>query len=144
MAVEAIFGGEIDPANGSFRAVEDGEDAIFFLQDALNGRRGKGEEGLKFAEVQKTHNGVDVGAGKKNAGDREMGVFVGRGSEFGSREKLGAEIGRGSEEEPVFFIGSEGQLGLSSRVGVEASVAETGTILAGAIPLRETAAGCGT
>jgi len=45
------------------------EDAIFRLQNFLNRGRGENEEGLELAQVQQTHEGIDVSGVEEDASE---------------------------------------------------------------------------
>ena len=119
------------------------EDAIFGLHDFLDGGRGEEEEGLKFAEMEEPYEGVDISGREKNAADGRTGGFAIGWSELRRGEDLCAKIGRGAEKEPNGTVGRESELSLAAGLGLELTRAEAGAVAAGAVPLREAAAGCG-
>jgi len=131
------------PVDGRIGAVEHVEDAIFGLYDFLDGRRGEEEEGLEFAKMEEAHEGVDIGGREENASDGSAGGFVIRRGKLRRGQDLAAEVGGSAEKEPDGAVGREGQLSLSAGLGLDGPRAKAGTVVAGAVPLREASAGCG-
>jgi hypothetical protein len=76
MAAKAAFAGEGLPLDGRVGTVEDGEDFVFLFYDALESCRGEDEEGLKLAEMEEAHHGVDVGGLEEDACDWGVGGFL--------------------------------------------------------------------
>ena len=137
VAADASSRGKGLPLNRRFGALQDLEDAVLGLEDALHRRRGKDEETLRPTQVEKAESGVNFRRGKKNAGNRRAaGAFRG-GEELGPGQKLGAEIGRSADEEPKIGKRRDGDLGLRARAAVQRAVAEAGAVTADAIPLGE-------
>src|SRR5215471_7535499 len=140
-AGKAAAGTERLPLNGRFGPVENVEDAIFGLHDLLDGRRGEEEKRLEFAEMKQAHESVDVGRGQEDAAEWSSRRVARRRIELPRGGDLRAEVGRGSEQEPDDAVRGECELGLRAGGGADGAGAQTGAVRAGAIPLREAAAG---
>src|SRR5258708_2683887 len=69
MTTEASFAGKHLPLHGRISAVKNAENFVLLFQNALHGGRGEHEKGLKLAQVQEAHHGVDVRRRKENASD---------------------------------------------------------------------------
>jgi len=123
--------------------VKNVEDAIFGLYDFLDGGRRKKEEGLEFAEVEEAHEGVDIGGREEDATDGRAGGFAFGWSELRRGQDLAAEVGGSGKEKPDGAVGREGDLGLGAQSGLKVAGAEAAAVAAGAVPLREAAAGGG-
>lgn len=141
VAADASSRGKCLPLNRRFGALKDLEDAVLGLEDALHRRRGKDEETLRPAQVEKAEGGVNFRRGKKNACNRRAARVFRGGEELGPGKKLGAEIGRSADEEPKIGKRREGDLRLRARAAAQRAVAEAGAVKAGAIPLGESAVG---
>jgi len=68
--------------------LQDLEDTVLGLEEALYRRRGKNEEVLEFPQVEKAHYGVNLGRGEKNARDRERPGVSGEGDISGAARSL--------------------------------------------------------
>jgi len=88
------------PTDGRVGAMEDIEDAVFRLNDFLNGAGGKQEEGLEFAQVKQAHEGVDIGGIQENTGDGRASGVSWRRRELSRGENLRAQVGGGTKQEP--------------------------------------------
>ena len=94
--------------------------------------------------MEEAHDGVDIGGWEENATDGSARGFVVRRGELRSDQDLTAEVGRSAEKEPDGAVGREGELNLSAGLRLDGPRAKAGTVVACAVPLRETSAGCGT
>ena len=66
MASEATLTRERLPPDRRISAIHNAEDFVFLLENALKTGGGKNKEGLKLAEMEQTHNRVDICARKED------------------------------------------------------------------------------
>ena len=124
------------PADRRRGALETSEERVFFRQNADHRRRGEDPQRLKFAQVQKTHHGIDVRARQHDGRQRSCSRVEGR-SEIGIAQKLLAEVGRSVEQNPRAGKRGNGNLGLRARPKTRKSPACAIAVGASAIPLRK-------
>ena len=116
MTTEASLARQGLPLHGRIGTFEDAEDPVFAAQGSLNAGGAEDKEMLKLAEMQKADGRVHVGGRKKDARNRVARV---RGGKFRGGGELGAKVRGSANEEPEAGSGTEGDLALGARLGVQ-------------------------
>jgi hypothetical protein len=128
-------------------AIQHREHAVFFAENAEDGRHGIHAQRLEFAQEEQSENVIKISGGEDDSGNGRIAARA--GMKRGSGLDLRSEVGRGSGKKPGDAVRAQGELGLGARFtresvlnGVLASViTQSGAVLAAAIPLRKPAPG---
>src|ERR1700683_2845453 len=96
---------------------------------------------LKFAEMKKSHNLVNVSASQHDRGDWGI-TRRAPGLELRIGDDLRAEVRRRVDQAPRAAARTNGNLRLRACMSVKISCAQAGTTRTRAVPLRKAAPGC--
>jgi hypothetical protein len=144
MATQTPFGQQNLPFDGRIGAVQNAEDPVVLLKNALHAARRKHKKALKFAQMKEAHHGVDISARQEHAADRcRRRSLIGR-REFVHTNHLLAQIGRSAEQKPNFGVERKDNLRLRAWASFHLAVAQTATVRTMTIPLGKAAPGCGS
>src|SRR5262249_56795619 len=114
---------------------------IFGLHELRDVERGEEEKRVELAEMTQADESGGVGRGQEDAAELSSRRVARRRIVLPRGGDLRAEVGRGSEQEPDDAVRGEGELGLRAGGGADGAGAQAGAVRAGAVPLREAAAG---
>jgi hypothetical protein len=145
VTTKAPLAGKRLPLDRRIGAIEHAEHLVFSFQDALHRGCGKHKKGLKFAQVEEAHDGVNVRGREKDPSNWRVSLYIRLRIQFWSGENLRAQIRACGHQEPDsrVRIRRECDLRLRARATAQAAFAEAAAIGTRAIPLGKTAPGSG-
>ena len=143
MFVVEFFADKIPAFDLIWNAMQHAEHRVIFAQNTTNGRCGVDAQRLEFAQQKESEDVVEIGIGKRNAGNGGMTRSLSR-MHLRRGFDLRAKVGRCAQQEPFAAILREGHLCLRARLAAELTGSHRPAIGAGAIPLRKRASGRGT
>src|SRR6266404_1509611 len=140
-ASKASAGREVLPLHRRVRAMEHIENTILRFENFLNGRCSEDEKRLELAQMEQSHDGIEVGRVQENASDWSSGGIRRRRSKLRRGDDLRAQVWRGTKQKPHLPVRRECKLSLRASSGFQGASAQFGAVAAAAIPLREATAG---
>src|SRR5690348_4701603 len=112
MATQTPFGRQSLPLHRRICALQNTEDPVFLLKNALHATSRKDKESLKFAQMKQAQDRVDIGARQEHAADRgRRGSLIGRRKLLRSEDLL-AQIRGSAKQKPNFGVGRKDNLRL--------------------------------
>jgi hypothetical protein len=133
---------ECFPAHGRIGSHQCAKKAVFFREDAPDGKSRIDVQRLKFPKVEEPQDGVHIRTCQENGRDGGAAGRACRGK-FGIFAELLAEIWGSIQKEPRGVIRRNSDLRLRARTALELTFSQAATVGASAIPLGKTAPGCG-
>ena len=130
---------EIDPARVIGEAAQRRHDAVVVDDVGAHRRRGEQRQRRPLAQRQQADPGVDVAVGQRHRGDGRSPV--GGRPQLARALDLRAHVGRSAEQDPALTVRRDGERRLRARRGAQPAAAHADAVGAGAVPLREAAAG---
>src|SRR5215467_14261615 len=110
MAAQASFCCQSLPFYGRVGTLQNAEDPVLFLKNALHASSGKHKEALKFPQMKQPHDRIYIGTWQEDASDRGRRGSVPGGSEFARGKHLLPQIRRSAKQKPNFGVGRKNNL----------------------------------
>src|SRR5690348_12358628 len=144
MTTQASLGRQSLPFHRRIGTLQNAEDPIFFLKNALHSMRGKDKKALKLPKMKQAHHGVNVCAWQKHAANCGWSRIIGVRSQFAGAKNLLPEIWGSAKKKPDLGVRRKNDLRLRARTSLQLALTQTATVRTIAIPLGKAAPGCGS